>query len=679
MTRPFDKRPFGYGPAKETDVTTAGRDATLALACALLSLCIVFTLHYNFILHHFFVDGGYLRDSAWFGAIAHEPWVALRNPSAVGGGYFYATHVAAINYLIGLPTLLWSTNIIYFSAYYFSLVYALVASSLPLLIWRLDADQQLPLRPVALAMLLLAAPLLLFLSGPVLQAVRYPHYELLLAPLVICVFLAVHYRGWLLFTVAFLLCVATREDFGFHLFGFLFVWTVYSHIVLRRPLSDLRPWMGACCAAFAATLLILMFQKTLFPGDDPLSQTYLGRPPLAHVSWEFLVNRLYDLSRKQSALFVCFLSASVLSVLTRDARFLLGYVACGPWLLFSLVAKTEAAGTLSLYYNFPFIVAMIWPVLVLVLDPPTVQGKSVALSFAGRSTSVGITTLVLGVTLSGYALSTVGYHAQHGLRYPVAGMRPVPWDLQKAGLSVQQAILGGLLGREQVGVDIATAALAPKTVNQSEIVVWDSDSARNADLAGRFRGVLFHAEGAYSQEFVQRLVDQGYERSLRFGRSSFFLATTNSPDGARLVQHLETLANGLTEQSYLLRRMHNGAAGRARYMSTYIEPQHDGLVLFGPYIRLKPGQYRVEYLLAPEDCVAPAPGVRFEIAAQVDGGKSVVARTSIVQPPLENCNMRLDLEFSLSPEAASYSVELPLWRFGGGRFVIRNMHLRKVL
>jgi hypothetical protein len=324
-------------------------------------------------------------------------------------------------------------------------------------------------------------------------------------------------------------------------------------------------------------------------------------------------------------------------------------------LVFSLLAKSEPAGTLALHYGFPFVLAAIWPMLVLLLSMEQPQRRVL---FRSRAYHVQIGTVVLAAILAGFVGSTMVYSWRVGYRATVSEMLPVSAELQAAGIAFQKILAGGLLDREWIGVDHAVASLLPRAVHNRQLV-----DARNLY---QFRAIAFYATSRSSDQTIEGLVDAGYSLSLRVGASSLYVAARPSVESEVLARVLQPLDNGvqLSEQSYLMTRMRPGEAGVRR--STFIATAEnvDGLVIFGPYVRLSAGSYRVEHTISSIDCTQSGADGRFEVAVWSEFGKVSLAKRSVatkdVFTGLSGCSAVLGVEFTIDEGQTERLVETPL-------------------
>ncbi len=125
--------------------------------------------------------------------------------------------------------------------------------------------------------------------------------------------------------------------------------------------KDIAPFL---IVALAYPAFVLLAQNAFLPIESNFARIYSGKPAYAHLTADFLAHR-FDvmLSRQSHALLL--LGASLVPFLLRPRwTALTGIVAAIPWFVASVTAVTEAAGSLSLYYAFPFLVLSLVPYVV---------------------------------------------------------------------------------------------------------------------------------------------------------------------------------------------------------------------------------------------------------------------------------------------------------------------------
>jgi hypothetical protein len=113
--------------------------------------------------------------------------------------------------------------------------------------------------------------------------------------------------------------------------------------------------VGLTSSAFAIVL-----QKTAFVTANLFKHEYLGDPPYAHIDLSVLQERLIAFAKRCQFILLPLLGSAGVAVLKRDARYMLGWVVEGPWLLVNLLAAQQLKSTFDIYTGFPFVGSIFW-------------------------------------------------------------------------------------------------------------------------------------------------------------------------------------------------------------------------------------------------------------------------------------------------------------------------------
>lgn len=337
-------------------------------------------------------------------------------------------------------------------ATYFSLIEGLWSGLIGLSVFVLCA------RPGGLAVAT-AAGLLTALCGPVLGALGFPHIEPAI-PALFLLFFALRMGGHAASAyIVLALCLSVREDAGLHALSFLSLLAVAQWLSGEcRRVVGTTAVTAVACAAYS--MVALTFPWLWYPREvSLLEQIYLGRPPLAHVNWPMLVERLNAYLVDRAYITWPLLVLLGVSAWHRSAVLAVGVLAPIPWMLLALVAKRGEG--LWGYYSFPLIVAIAWPAVVL--------GANGARLLCGLSTL----SIALFVTLGGPNPDRTPWH---GFRLP---------DFAAIG-SYERALQDAVGRRDELGrlaVDDAVANLISKSLQVDEWVVqWAVDKLPNPDV-----------------------------------------------------------------------------------------------------------------------------------------------------------------------------------------------------
>lgn len=316
--------------------------------------------NFNVIWNHFYAGTPQLFDTGWYAHLVHRNDFLLKNPPPVVfnsiGPLFYATHFSPGLWLLSLPSHLLPFSppvwLALLEAVKYASVVVVAAAALHAARpgWR-------PATLVAGAIVIAAAPF----NGVLLAASAYPHFESWFIPLALAFLVALGSGRTRLAAGCFLGAVSIREDMGFHLCGLLVLTAlaVWWRCRCRHP--ALRPLLAFALAGFAWSVGALVLMRLAFPGDDAFGRVYLGEPPFSHLSPRALIDRLQAWGTTRGFIWGPAAIYLIWAGRQRAGWMLIGYLAFVPWALVNLLAANLAAAHLSLYYSFPFAVALLWP------------------------------------------------------------------------------------------------------------------------------------------------------------------------------------------------------------------------------------------------------------------------------------------------------------------------------
>lgn len=485
--------------------TAMGRGLTLIPP--LLVVAMPFAAFTVLCLRHFYELGGFWGDSGQLAALMWHSDPMLHTPLVSGGESFFATHLALIFLpLSAVSWLLPLTKIQFFAAFQ-GLCHALMALAV---YWLLVSGYQMRtlIRRCGAALLALTFAF----NGLAIAAARNPHFELLIVATAM-LFLTARQLGRPILALSFfILCVATREDAGFHLCGVL---SVVSVIDRRRGARGPRI-MGTVAYAIAGFLCgvaALVVQKYAFPvPHSSMSGVYIGDPPFAHVTGKEIFERLLYWIFYRAYIVLPAVVAAIWGIRTKNPWLPAAYIAFIPWALLHLLAASEFAGTLSNYYPFPFLIAAFWPL------PGTLHGNEVAGGTLIRPRPVACFAAML-------ALSFVGLDRQHDpgkLDVPASFWRVPSLEQQHA----TDAAVRRLLGASSLGhvmVDAGVAALVPDAVRESDLV--------SGEVTEKPDTIIYFVRG-FQHPLVRRMADEaGLDRRYRVPGTSIRVLSDRPLDG----------------------------------------------------------------------------------------------------------------------------------------------------
>ncbi len=319
-----------------------------------LSFIIPFAAYLVYNLNHFYDHGSYLMDDGWFAFLAtHSFSIPLKNPE-VFGGTFFSVHMSPFFYILSFIYQFFSnlfSEVTFFSLYLAFIYACLGFATFNISTLFLDTKKHTHL------LLSLIVSIVTVFNGVMLSAIGFPHIELGI-PILILLFLSLYYTGYIkssLFAVLFLILI--REDSGLHLFAVIFLLQIAQYIKTKSfdPVL-IKIMLFAIIYAF----FIMLIQHTYFHSNT-LERVYLGNPHFAHLTFDFLKDRIAWILGNKAFLIYPFVFLLGLSLLFRNIFLAIGVITIAPWILLSLIAISYQAGTFHNYYAFPFILLVSWP------------------------------------------------------------------------------------------------------------------------------------------------------------------------------------------------------------------------------------------------------------------------------------------------------------------------------
>ena len=370
-------------------------------------------------------------------------------------------------------------------------------------------------------------------------------------------------------------------------------------------------------------------------------------------------------------LLICASAAAIISVLTRDVRYLLGYVACGPWLIFNFFAVSDAPGTLSLYYAIP-----VRPGDDLAVSGPGVASRAVSPGRGRPTPAIFARPIVAhaacdrrspaGVCRSTAAFATIPtvghwWSGAGGAAAAADGGARAPGD---APGRLADAGSNRCRPRRRVAgpqSPFATSSSSTRTRCRSGFAPSPSTRVTMRPTAW---------SGSWSPTASSDRIASGFRRSI--SRSILRRTATRS--------HGRCGHSGggteIFEQSYLFAKLIR--AHTTQPLGPYLYAGRRGLVVEGPFIDLAPGRYRIEYSVAAMDCL-PRVDTTLDVAVRLDS--AILARQSFDLDKIKregDCSRRLPIEFTIGP-GKSRRVEFPIWLVTDYRKVIlRDLRLMKL-
>ena len=430
-----------------------------------------FALFYRLILFHFYVRGSFLLDTGLLASLMWHDTAALTMPPSIGGFSFFEQHVAPVLVLVSAASYMMPLTMPQLFAAFVGLCHGLLAlAAFWLLVSGYGLRRGWPLALAALASVAFA------FNGLAIAIVRYPHFETFGAACLLLFFVALVLERRAITVLAFLFAIATREDVGLHAFGFLSVWAGLNWLQ-GVPWRQSRWIIGFAFAGLAYSAGVLLLQHHAFPNSSAFVRVYLGQPPWSEVSVELVATRLLGWAWLHCAIIFPAAAAVAWSLRTRNPYIIAAYLACIPWAVLHLLAVSDLAGLMFGYYAYPFLIAMAWPWLAVLIRQRQ------------KATAIGQPVAAAALMLAMVALSLVpvgGRFDPGRLTLPEAFLSPpspaqqVLTDRVVAAIASWRPALGRLV------VDTSVAALLPRAFARDELAGWTDFQANT---------VVFLAEG----------------------------------------------------------------------------------------------------------------------------------------------------------------------------------------
>ncbi len=397
------------------------------------------------VLRHFYVLGAFWGDSGLIAYVMAHGGPLLHLPLVLGGGSYFGTHFT----LVFVPlTLLAQT--LPLSAVQFFALFSGVCAALPAVAvyWLLVSSYRLAAVPA------LGLSLAFAFNGLILAAARNPHFEMLAVGAGMMFFAALLQKRFVIATACFTLCLATREDAGFDLFALLFITCA---IGWRRglPWVKQKPLVLYGVLAFLYSAVAVVAQHLCFASNGAFVSVYLGTPAFGTLSWAEIGTRLEFLFRYRLYIVLPAYVAVIWGIRARNPSIYAGYLAFVPWGVLNLLAASPIAGTLSNYYSFPFVFALFWPLVGLLLQGGT----------PGRPGVAGFALMLLA------SFTDIG--AQHnpgGINLPASFFSVPSLQRQRATDAALLALARAAPGLGRVVADGSVAALAPDDFAPAQLV-----------------------------------------------------------------------------------------------------------------------------------------------------------------------------------------------------------------
>ncbi len=603
---PAETMPAPMQPRSWFQSVVSRRFALAALD--VLVAAVAFAIPFSYIVGHFFISAPYLLDSGIFANLLSSGGLLQPMPACLSQSSYLGTHVSPIFYLFSVPVSLLSIPPPLAFATYIGLTYLTFYVAVKILF------------PAPGAMV---AALIVPGLGLLLLQILYPHTEALFCALFFlstALFYGGHRKRYVY--AIFALCLLVREDAGFHACAFGGVSWLYC-LWLKKPKAERNHWLLVACVGFAASLACMAFQKLFFAGtDNALRRVYLGDPAFAHVTTALVWARLKTFALHKSYIWIPLAVSLALAWIKRDLLFYLGWLATAPWLLLSLLAKSDSAGTLYSYYSFPLALGIL----------------SLLLGLRRHYGTPQLTLVVCGLFACDLFFFAKDYQRiiQDGIHLAA------PFDYKKTEALLRPFVPAG------AGVASNVAALYPNLFKPAQV----DDASAPLYLGWRQQPTDAPAHLASDPVKIFKLSPE----------LPFLLYVDTSRADPRLPPSIK-----LDDRPLSMIYVRHQTLGLTVRENIAICPAAapDRKVIWGPYMKLKKGAYEVVYHF---DEIRAAADARLTLAVAIRQNHKILAKTEIVGPASPSAPR---LVFTL--ENDTEGVEFIVQKKGSVSFVISDI------
>jgi hypothetical protein len=627
----------------------------LRIGVGAILFAIVFFIFYRVIVAHFYRFGGFLWDAGWYADVIWRNGIFPLNAEVSVGPikYQYQFH----SFFLATPLSLISELLPFSAPQWFAVVTGIGHAAAALCVFAIAGRCPAGFagKPKVVVDALLAFAVIL--NATVVVSLLYPHLEFLYFPATALFCYALLTQNYLLIFVAILLVVATREDSGFHLAApFLLVY-------------------------FCALPVMLAIASLIVPGffvqkRPLLVDEYFGHPFYGHLSWQVLHQQAVFAFTQLSYVWVPMLMLLCVAIASRSMLLVAASLAYIPWLVFNLLAPQYGNKIYFAYHAFPQFLMYVIPLVV----------ASGALKFAqqhrgspgqpARSQiqdiflyySVIVIAIVSTVLLPASAYRQVANFAWMG----ASRLSIVSTDRFFSQFKTAKPALGKLVADESV------IALAPRLFSLSERIKNFPDeqvaeitkaalepASAGSRGAGKVDSFLFF-KNSWIRDRLVGVFGADY-RVFGIAGTNMFLATIRTLP----IDSLTTMLKPVDRLYPLMSttdRAHKSSTG----IRIYAQSQR-GIAVYGPYVKLPAGRYRVSFIFADAGGVALPNGCAVDVYAS---GKTFIRGPCVKSDATKaSGSLEVPLDFTVSGEDVDRQFEFRVWSGGEGEIELTDVTL----
>jgi hypothetical protein len=589
---------------------------------------IPFLVYYNYILNHFYALGAYLYDSGWIAKLLYRNF-ELQNPLVFDNSSYLATHFVPFFYLTSAISYIVNINFIYFFAIFTGIMFSLQAVAV-FYIFSKNSEKQY-LIPAIIVSILFA------MNGINISAAGYPHYEVMIATMIILFLIFYIEQKLALSIVFFILALSLREDAGFHIVAILSIYAIFNF--LKEKTFD-KKVISFVMIAFCYSAIVIIIQKYYFPGDSALKRIYLGEPLYSHVNFEFLYERIKYFLTNRQYMWYPLVFTLLWTVKTKNMYLLIGYIAYLPWFIFNLLAVSDAAGSMQSYYAYPFIVAIFFPIIA-TLKFTTNQNQNFIL------VSIFLLLSIVGLP------KALGFNFINNLYIKYDANAASNINNFKNFLINDKSSFGSL------EIDHSVAALYPNIFTSKEVIFGDINQAKNTSI---------HYLGSYKYRFyINQLLKSDRKYIYKVMGTPLIVASKKEINTIPLLKRT-TLYKELLMRSNKTIKVNGGFH--------ILKDNPKGLSLYGPYLPLEKAKYQLRYKIMINEVINQEKPLFAIDIISIKNALIVKEKKYFALSNLRNDNGIYTAELFFELNKPVEDIEFRLWSLNNCTFYVQDLEIK---
>lgn len=332
------------------------RICDLTAACSLFFGALITQL--NTVLNNAYSFGSTLFDSGIEQSILWRSGWLLTPARVFERHSYFELHLSPILYIPQIVSYLVPID----RMTYYGLVYGVVWGSLLVLVYKLL--KKLP----ASSLVACIGSVAFYISGPVAESNWEPHQEIISSLMMIAFFMAWATDRHILAVVSLSAHATVREDCGVLLaLPLICLWLLDKWERIRSPEhTDTQHHATGKYALLSLLCSMVTFAiKARIPTTlDTIDVFYYSKAaPFSHLSWQLLAERVHFLIGQEYMIAIAVVLATG-SIVLRDWRPFIGWLAFLPYFIFSFLSKMELAANFGSYKGHPYFLTLVWPAIL---------------------------------------------------------------------------------------------------------------------------------------------------------------------------------------------------------------------------------------------------------------------------------------------------------------------------